>query len=94
LVDLFVDATSAQKVTGLENVPKDRGFLIVANHQNNYDPLIIAVALYPFSNAISNQKITRSILSVHLVSKMNFCHPFISALLTLGMDSIGYLPAV
>lgn len=83
-----------KKVTGLENVPKDRGFLIVANHQNNYDPLIIAVALYPFFQRHlkpKNHKIY-FIGSPRLKNEF-FRHPFISALLTLGMDSIGYLPA-
>ncbi len=33
---------NVKEITGLENLPKNKGFLIVANHQNNYDPQVIS----------------------------------------------------
>ncbi|MBP9018168.1 MAG: 1-acyl-sn-glycerol-3-phosphate acyltransferase [Paludibacteraceae bacterium] len=80
-----------KEVKGLGNLPDDRGFLVVANHQNNYDPLIIAAAMHSFFQQHLNRKIY-FIGSPRLKNEF-FRHPFISALLTVGMDSIGYLPA-
>ncbi len=83
-----------KEVKGLENLPDDRGFLVVANHQNNYDPLIIAAAMYPFFQHYLKPK-NRKIYFIGSPRLKNefFRHPFISALLTVGMDSIGYLAA-
>ena len=37
------------KVTGLENLPKDSGYVIVAPHRSWLDPVLIAIAVYPKS---------------------------------------------
>ncbi len=83
-----------KEVRGLENLPDNRGFLVVANHHNNYDPLVIAAAMHPFFQRHLKPKNYKIyfIGSPRLKNEF-FRHPFISALLTLGMDSIGYLPA-
>jgi len=83
-----------KEVKGLENLPDDRGFLVVANHQNNYDPLIIAAAMYPFFQHYLKPK-NRKIYFIGSPRLKNefFRHPIISAILAIGMDSIGYLPA-
>jgi len=36
------------EVRGLENLPKNRGFIIAANHVNSLDPFVIVVALRGF----------------------------------------------
>jgi 1-acyl-sn-glycerol-3-phosphate acyltransferase len=83
------------EIRGLENLPRDRGFLIVANHNNNYDPLAIASALYAFFKIYlqPQQKKIYFIGAKHL-QKNFWKYHIISSILTLGMDSIGYLPAV
>jgi len=83
-----------KEIKGLENLPDDRGFLVVANHQNNYDPLIIAAAMYPFFQHYLKPK-NRKIYFIGSPRLKNefFRHPIISAILAIGMDSIGYLPA-
>ena len=32
---------------GLENVPKDKGFILVSNHISNFDPIFVAVKVKP-----------------------------------------------
>jgi 1-acyl-sn-glycerol-3-phosphate acyltransferase len=83
-----------EKIEGLENLPKDGGFLIIANHQNNYDPPIIAAALYAYFKMylLPKKKKVFFIGAKHLQKNFLKYH-VISTILTLGMDSIGYLPA-
>ena len=40
--------TLTTKVFGLENIPKDKAFVLVSNHGSAFDPLIIICALYRF----------------------------------------------
>jgi len=82
------------EIRGLENLPKNEGFLIVANHHNSYDPLAIAAALYAFFKIYlqPQQKKIYFIGAKHL-QKNFWKYHIISSILTLGMDSIGYLPA-
>jgi len=83
-----------KKIEGLKYLPKDKGFLIVANHQNNYDPQAIATALYAYSKFYlwPKKKKIYFIGAKHL-QKNFWKYHIISSILTLGMDSIGYLPA-
>jgi len=83
-----------KEVRRLENLPDNRGFLVVANHQNNYDPLVIAAAMHPFfQRHLKPKNLKLYFIGSPRLKNEFFRHPFISALLTLGMDSIGYLPA-
>ena len=34
------------RVTGRENIPKDQGYILVANHRSNFDPLFVAVGIH------------------------------------------------
>lgn len=57
------------EIQGLENLPKNEGFLIVANHHNSYDPLAIAAALYAFLKFICNPSKRKFILLAQSISK-------------------------
>ncbi|MGB9847686.1 MAG: lysophospholipid acyltransferase family protein [Minisyncoccia bacterium] len=86
--------TPLKKIEGLKNLPVNEGFLIVANHQNNYDPLVIAAALYAYFKLylLPKKKKIYFIGAKHL-QKNFFKYHVISSILTIGMEGIGYLPA-
>lgn len=82
------------EISGLENLPKDRGFIIAANHVSVYDPLVIVASLKNFLwqyftpqrkkvYFIGDARLRRKIFRYHFVSFL---------LLALGVK-VGYLPA-
>ncbi len=82
------------EIKGLENLPKDRGFIIAANHSGVYDPFVIVAALKkflwqyftPFGKKLyflGNARLRNKVFRYHFIS---------FALIVLGAK-VGYLPA-
>ena len=82
------------EIKGLENLPKDQGFIIAANHSGVYDPFVIAVALKkflwqhftPFGKKLyflGNARLRNKVFRYHFIS---------FGLIVLGAK-IGYLQA-
>jgi len=80
------------KIKGLENLPKKEGFILVANHQNSHDPLILAVALKKW---IFGQFWPRKVYFIGSLNlkKQWFRYTLISVILNLFGEKIGYLTA-
>ena len=45
IVKFFVLRNINITVDGLENIPKNQGFIIASNHEHSWDPVLIAIAL-------------------------------------------------
>lgn len=82
------------KIEGIENLPKDEGFVIVANHQNSIDPLILVCALKKFTwkHFLPKKKKVYFIGATRLKKRI-FQYAFISITISILQEKIGYLPA-
>ena len=45
---------------GLENVPKDKGFILVSNHISNFDPIFVAVKVKPRCYFMAKEELFRN----------------------------------
>ena len=45
---------------GLENVPRDKGFILVSNHVSNFDPIFIAVKVKPQCFFMAKEELFRN----------------------------------
>jgi 1-acyl-sn-glycerol-3-phosphate acyltransferase len=82
------------EISGLENLPKNEGFVLAANHQNSYDPLVLVAALKSFlwRNFIPQGKKLYFLGNVRLkVGVLKYS--FISLAINLLGEKMGYLPA-
>jgi len=82
------------EICGLENLPKNEGFVLAANHQNSYDPLVLVAALKSFlwRNFIPQGKKLYFLGNIRLkVGVLKYS--FISLVINLFGEKMGYLPA-
>jgi len=94
LIEFFL-GQRISKIEGLGDLPKNRGFIIAANHESGYDPLIITSALKKFVRRylFSRRKRMYFIANVNLREKIIRYTPLVVALINLWGEKIGYLPA-
>lgn len=82
------------EVRGLENLPKNSGFIIAANHETVYDILIIAVALRNFWRKFLNPRSKKIyFLGNKGIRYKIFRYSIAAVLVTLFGEKIGYIPA-
>jgi len=82
------------KIEGIENLPKDESFIIVANHQNSIDPLIVAYALKKFTwKYFLPKKKKVYFIGTTRLKKRILQYTFISIAISILQEKIGYLPA-
>lgn len=77
---------------GIQNLPKNEGFIIAANHNASYDPLVIAWALKDF---FQKELLPRG-KKIYFLGSVQLRRPiylFISFLINVFGEKIGYLPA-
>lgn len=82
------------EVKGLENLPKNSGFIIAANHETVYDILLIAVALRNFWRKFLNPRSKKIyFLGNTGIRYKIFRYSIATILVTLFGEKIGYIPA-
>ncbi len=90
----FVFKNQAAEVKGLDNLPNDRGFIIAANHDTAYDPLIIIVALRKFLQRYFDPRKRKIYFLGNVGIKYKiFRYSIATVLVVLFGEKIGYLPA-
>lgn len=82
------------EVRGLENLPKNRGFILAANHENVYDPLVIAGLLKKFiwQNLLPKKKKVYFLANPRLKTNV-MKYSLVSLAINLFQEKMGYLPA-
>lgn len=90
----FLFKNQVAEAKGLENLPKNDGFIIAANHQTAYDPPIIVVALQNFLRKFFS---TRS-KKIYFLGKPGMRYKILryhvaTVLISLLGEKMGYLPA-
>lgn len=93
-VVFFLFKNQVAEAKGLENLPKNDGFIIAANHATAYDPPIIVVALRNFLRKFFNPRSKKiyflgSTKMRYKILRYNIATVFINL---LG-EKMGYLPA-
>lgn len=84
----------AADISGLENLPRDRGFIITANHETAYDPLIIIVALRKFLQCHFDPKKKKIyFLGNARIRYRIFRYSIATVFVALLGEKIGYIPA-
>jgi 1-acyl-sn-glycerol-3-phosphate acyltransferase len=90
----FLFKNQAAEISGLENLPKDRGFIIAANHETAYDPLIVIAALRNFLRRyFDHRKKKIYFLGNTGIRYKIFRYSIATILVALFGERIGYLPA-
>ncbi|MDP2856258.1 MAG: lysophospholipid acyltransferase family protein [bacterium] len=89
---LFKDQVA--EVKGLENLPKNDGFIIAANHETAYDPLIIVTVLRSFLRRYFSPRLKK----IYFLGKAGmrykiFRYNIATVLVNLLGEKMGYLPA-
>lgn len=90
----LITRPSISQIKGLENLPKDKGFIIAANHVSACDPLMVAAALRKFAwkHFLPRNKRFYFIGAVGLRRKI-FKYHFISVAINVFREKMAYLPA-
>jgi len=93
-VIFFLFKNQVAEAKGLENLPKNDGFIIAANHETAYDPLIIVTVLRNFLRRYFSPRLKK----IYFLGKPGmrykiFRYNIATVLVTLLGEKIGYLPA-
>ncbi|MBU4284841.1 1-acyl-sn-glycerol-3-phosphate acyltransferase [Patescibacteria group bacterium] len=90
----FLFKNQAAEVKGLENLPRNDGFIIAANHGTAYDPLIIITVLRNFLRRYFNPRMKKMYFLGSTRIKHRILRYSIATVLVNVLDErIGYLPA-
>ncbi len=79
---------------GMENLPQNDGFIIAANHETAYDPIIIAVALRGFLRRFFSPRLKKIYFLGNAGMRYRiFRYSIATVFVNMLGEKIGYLPA-